>query len=275
MGKFDISKLSDVKFIDYHPSIWEDSIFRTKKMLNNFSYDILFNENGGGHNKLFVFLSGSANRSKYVPPVFQRWSWVEKIPGICVFISDPSLYLGLKLSLGWYVGTESYDYTNDLIDIVKEISNCRSIKEDDIYFYGSSGGGFAALKLCAHMDSANAIVINPQISIKKYGENSKKHVKNFLDICFPTEKEKTFEKHSARVDINKINYKLLGKKLIYLQNTKDIHHYEYHYKYFMKNIRALNGYSDDDVNIILFENEKGHRGGENQEAFDKIWKFVD
>jgi hypothetical protein len=115
-----------------------------QKRIMGFQFDYLYQPSI--HKRLFVFFSGSAQRSKINPPVFQRWSWAHLFPGHCLYVSDPSLFLNDKLGLAWYSGTSGFDPMPIIAQEVKNLALSLDINESSIFSYGSSGGGFAALR---------------------------------------------------------------------------------------------------------------------------------
>ncbi|WP_218240971.1 hypothetical protein, partial [Pseudomonas sp. 2822-17] len=62
------------------PKALQEGLYTYK--YEGFEYDFLYKPSQ--EKRLFVLLSGSANRSKFTPPVFQRWSWAEYFPGHCL-----------------------------------------------------------------------------------------------------------------------------------------------------------------------------------------------
>lgn len=122
----------------------------------------------GEQSRLFVFLCGAADRSKYTPPVFARWNWGPLFPGSIVSIADPSLELRPDLSIGWYIGTRQVDFTEKLASLISSIAKSLSVPPSSIIFYSSSSGAFASLMASYYLDDPICIVINPQIDLSKY-----------------------------------------------------------------------------------------------------------
>lgn len=119
---------------------------------------------------LYVFLNGSRGETpdKFVPlPRFGRWSWHGLFNGSTLYIEDPMLYKYDDLNLGWYYGTEDVSYLDLTLNIVKSIA--ARTGNPKVIFYGSSGGGYAALHLASILPNSFAISINPQIELDKWG----------------------------------------------------------------------------------------------------------
>lgn len=227
--------------------------------------------------KLFVLLSGDALREKNNPPVFQRWSWAKFFPGHCLYVSDPSLYMDSKLSLAWYVGSEKKNPMSYLVDRIKTFAQQLNVSERSIYFYGSSGGGFAALKLLEHFADSCAIVINPQVVITDY--NNKK-VDYFLDKCFGGKSRlSALTEFEQRLSAVAGMPRLFDRRIIYAQNRLDSHHHDVHYKKFCDAYRLDFISSDkmdhDNISRIVFYDENGHKTAEDQDTFNKILEYIE
>lgn len=132
-------------------------------------FECLYNQKTNSE-YLYVFLNGSRGETpdKFVPlPRFGRWSWHGLFNGSTLHIEDPMLYKYDELNLGWYYGTEEISYLDLTLNIVKSIA--ARTGNPKIIFYGSSGGGYAALHLASMLPNSFAISINPQIELDKWG----------------------------------------------------------------------------------------------------------
>lgn len=190
-------------------------------------YEFLWKPKPQVQNKIFVLFSGDAVRKKNDPPVFQRWSWANFFPGHVIYFSDPSLHLNPKLGLAWYAGTDKQDPLKKIASIVSGIADELNIVEENIVSYGSSGGGFAALRFSLFLKKISVICINPQVDITRY---EKKSVEFYLKNCFNlASREEALEKYPERVSLLHHVESLSSKKIIYIQNLLDHHHYNEHY----------------------------------------------
>ncbi|WP_146339514.1 hypothetical protein [Nesterenkonia sp. NBAIMH1] len=124
-------------------------------------HDFLFLPKAGAQ-KLFVFFSGYADRSKVQPPVFQRWTWAEKFPGHCVYFSDPALMGSGNLTTSYYTGSRQTDSLKVIAQFVRDLAERLGILPENIVTYGSSAGGMASLRIAQHLRGAAHIAINPQ-----------------------------------------------------------------------------------------------------------------
>ncbi|WP_146339480.1 hypothetical protein [Nesterenkonia sp. NBAIMH1] len=91
-------------------------------------YDFILSPRREAH-RLIVFFSGDARRDKFQPPVFQRWSWADKFPAHCLYMSDPALYRSETLGLTWYAGAAEQDYLKHIWGIVDRIADQLGVVE--------------------------------------------------------------------------------------------------------------------------------------------------
>jgi len=114
--------------------------------------------------KLYVFLQGRhSSEHPLNQPEYSRWSYYSQLGCYTLTVSDPMNLLGY--SLGWYWGTKNEDYRSYLAEICKYIANKFGIQKENIIFYGSSGGGTAAIHLSSLLEGSTAIALNPQTSV--------------------------------------------------------------------------------------------------------------
>jgi hypothetical protein len=223
--------------------------------------------------RLFVMLSGDAMRKKYDPPVFQRWKWAPMLPGHCLYIADPSTYLHPRLGLSWYAGTVSYDPQAVIARLVGEIARQHDVPPGNVITYGSSGGGFAALRLAAALPDAIAVPINPQVTITDY---EMRNVETYLDIAFGTRERALALELYPRLSLRAEHATLQKRRIIYIQNRLDTHHHEAHYKPFCDMMEADPEAEPECGRFrrLLFEHEGGHGAAESQEVFDRAMAII-
>lgn len=120
----------------------------------------------GQISQLYVILSGGINKETSVPH-FERWTYYSILDGSVLIIDDPMLkiYQSQKLCVGWYYG-ERNSYLDSIEKIIMKIAAILSIKNENIVFYGSSAGGYAALYMVSKFEQSKCIAINPQINLK-------------------------------------------------------------------------------------------------------------
>lgn len=118
-------------------------------------------------NKLYVVFSGSRELTDKLP-IFKRWTYSSFFDGSTLNIADPMYRQFDKLHLGWYYGTKDNNYLDKLIALISAVASHLEISNENIVFFSSSGGGYAALYCASKMEGTYCAVINPQINLSKY-----------------------------------------------------------------------------------------------------------
>lgn len=141
-------------------------------------------------------------------------------------IADPSIGMNDTLPLAWYAGNEQMpELQQALASVVDKVATVTGAKH--IVFFGSSGGGFAALQISRQFPGSLALVMNPQTSI---GEYIPAHVRGYLLRCWD----------KAPLDTTPIDHDLtvsyaqgFDNTVAYVQNTRDTFHVENHMQPFL------------------------------------------
>mgnify|MGYP002543788920 CR=1 FL=1 len=115
--------------------------------------------------QMVVFGNGNIRKDAQLP-LFHRIGWYAQLPCTTLWYFDPSLYLG-DARICWGYGTAQRWYLRDIAHIVEKIQRILGIQEEDVLFYGSSGGGFTSIML-ACMLRGKAEVLNPQCYPAEY-----------------------------------------------------------------------------------------------------------
>ncbi|MEZ2741878.1 hypothetical protein ACBP93_04470 [Paenalcaligenes hominis] len=209
--------------------------------------------------RLFVLLSGAVNRERSQPPVFNRHKWAESevFPGHAICIADPSVNSDGKIDLGWYVGDERGGVFDDIIKIVNHYQFLLGVEDKDVVFWGSSGGGFAALNLASRKEGSTAVAINAQTNIFKY--NIKKSVEKFLSYIDCREKPNCLESSSV---FNLFEQNFSSNKIILAQNIFDDHHLSSHFYEFSNYLNRARFKSK----VYFMFDERGHVGESIEDA---------
>lgn len=219
---------------------------------------------------LTILLSGFVNREKQSIPVFNRWSWSNKFPGDVICIADPTLELDENIFIGWYVGSKNYDLSLEITELIKNIAEAKKIPYSNIVFYGSSAGGFAALKFASLIEGSTAVCINPQIDATKHYQE---YVSNLLNTAYEGQTiEEVKNNFPKRFSINEAWKNNNNSKIIYVQNKYDDFHYKEHFLPFAKkyDLSLIDGLSKNGKYFtFLYEDEQGH-GPEPENLIQKI-----
>lgn len=235
-----------------------------------FQFDFIWRPKDGAK-RLYVFFAGDADRAKREPPVFHRWKWADKFDGHCLFVADPTLFLERTMGLGWYVGTAEFDCMRVIAPLVNELAERCGLERRNVISYGSSGGGFAALKLGEWLPGMTVVAINPQTDITAYHGRS---ADKFLRICFAKRtREEARSAFPDRLTIGADPKSLRMCRIIYAQNDVDVHHHDMHYKPFRDRMSV--GAPPHDFTSIIFSDAGGHSRAETADVLAGILRLVE
>ena len=253
---YDYGKNNNIN--DFNPIIKFNQYLHHKMQLDKFKIDILSHYKRDS-NKLVVFYNGAVNVKKTPSPVFQRWSWLEKLPYSAIIISDPTILEMQKkyndeTLIGWYQGSFDNFILKEINEFIKSIISKLDISSDNVVFYGSSAGGFASLVSSVMLKGSKACVVNPQIDIMKYHKSHSEKLLDHLNITNVKEKFQQKEK-----DINIISLlkdEQVFPQVFYKQNKLDELHYSKHYLAFKELYKQQNQLKNLHSEII--EDNRGH-----------------
>lgn len=207
--------------------------------------------------KLYVFFSGFVNRQQTQLPAFHRWSWHNQFDGHTLYISDPMLEETTNLGLGWYIGSCEIDLINLLGDLVNDVARNLNVDECNIIFYGSSGGGFAAIRMLSLFSNAASISINPQTTLTSF---EGKALQDYLNVFFNGISKVEFaERYPARNELAEIATKIEYSSIVYAQNLVDPHHINKHLPALFK--KEDSGWQPKvlkNVSLLFFDDDRGH-----------------
>ena len=212
--------------------------------------------------KLFVLFGGARTLTQKNLYSFSRWSYFPFMAGNVLSIVDPMFYKFPNLELGWYYGTQDiniYSYMYKLIYIIK-----RKYNFNNLIFYGSSGGGYAALQCATYFKNSLAIAINPQIYINKFGYSKEFYKITNIDL----DKKDKYERNLLVDRILKSN-----SKFFIIQNETDKDHCSNHLFPFMKKFNIALKYglqAKNNIYIWIYHAFGGHNAQENKEILQFI-----
>jgi len=237
-------------------------------------HDFLWQPSACATQRLFVLFSGDAVRGRNAPPVFQRWSWADRFPGHCLYVSDPTLHLDRHMGLAWYAGTRDLDPLDAVASVVRRLSARLGLGEDRVVSYGSSGGGFAAMRLGLKLPELTMVAINPQTVVTAYHQ---KAVEKYLRICLGmTDRAQALAAWPERLSLLASIDRLRGRRLVYAQNTLDTHHHQDHYLPFCAALGVDPQPCDHGpMRRVLFADPGGHNKGETPQVFAQLMHAVE
>lgn len=217
---------------------------------------------------LVVFSNGAIDPMKREPPVFMRESWVNGMKYSAVFIDDKTVH-GTNLKLGWGIGKKERYYLKDYSEIIKKIAHLLEFENKNIYYFGSSAGGFMSMALATMHSETNAIVINPQTYVFNY---YKPTVQALYENIFPGLSNQDIRKeYSTRLSITSIFRKFKRTpNIYYIQNRLSKFDME---KQFNPFIQMLDKYdiNSEPIKFLLYNNKKsGHAPISKSETMELI-----
>ncbi|MFD2026051.1 heparinase II/III domain-containing protein [Promicromonospora aerolata] len=115
---------------------------------------------------LVVSLHGALNRATTRLPRFERLRSLRALQTNVVAFADPTLDLDPASSLSWYLGTRSVDLHVKIAEVIRTVAE--QIGAERIVLTGTSGGGFAALQVGAHLPVSAVVAASPQTDILRY-----------------------------------------------------------------------------------------------------------
>ena len=224
---------------------------------------------------LFVMLSAAIDRNKQTLPVFNRCNWADKFPGHVLCVADPTLELHDDMKLGWYLGTDEHDASEELSRFVRSFAEALGIPEGKVVLWGSSGGGFAALALASRIEKATAVAINPQTDIFAY--EKARTIEAVRRHCFGNQTAKHIQEHfGPRVNMAQAWRSNRSSRVILIQNKLDTHHHACHFKSFWEALGGTNqgeATADGCHYAWLYSDSRGH-GAESEQMVPEILNLI-
>ena len=216
-----------------------------------------------GAEKLFIMLHGAVDRVKTPLPVFARWNWGKTLGGHVLAVCDPTLNLDEGLRLGWFLGRVGMNPTRTLIATANRVRELLKIDASRMIFYGSSGGGFAALIAGSSMDVGRVVCINPQTDVSNYYPKAVARIALVFgeQLSVAECRAQHLTRWSAIEAIAVGQAAGRDLRIFYAQNLVDEVHYARHYKPFCDATRApVEGGKSPDGRVLthVYSSPEGH-----------------
>ncbi|MFC3900402.1 hypothetical protein [Aliicoccus persicus] len=255
--------------VEFFYSLEYDETFQIIYNELNFYFKSFLKED---NDNLIFFSNGAVDRKKKTPPVFMRSSWSEDIKANCIFIDDRTIHDTI-LRIGWGVGVKSRHYLNDYSMIAKKITTILNIKEQNVFYCGSSAGGFMSMLLASMHKDTTAIVNNPQTAVLEF---NKSHVKELCETIFPNmSKEEILIEYAARLNVvDAFDQSDYLPSLYYLQNRKCDRDMETQYKPFIQGLKRKNVSESKFTYILYNDYEKGHEPLLKNDFIKEVHKII-
>ncbi|MGH7183771.1 MAG: hypothetical protein ACREJN_17595, partial [Nitrospiraceae bacterium] len=142
------------------------------------NYDFLLTARPG--TVLLCHFHGNAPREGTHLPFFTGLGVTNSIASSRFIPSDPVLAIDASLSLAWHFGCEGIRLQAITVSIVKKLQTI--LFAPRVVAWGSSGGGFAAIRVAKEIQNSIALPWNPQTDIMKYVRDP---VNSYLRAAFP------------------------------------------------------------------------------------------
>lgn len=211
-------------------------------MSNGHPVDVQFDNRG--HADTLVSFHAAMSPAKFTLPVFTGAGVSEHLPVNRIFICDPSLYINVNLTLGWFAGSFRQPTLQD--DITSIIRGFTGDSGRTICF-GASGGGFASLYFASRLPRALAVPVNPQTSLSRYNPAV---VARYLKLGW---QDLSLEDIPIVHDLTGHYAHVTDTPVRYIQNTGDSSHVSNHFEPFMASLPV-----GHQVEPVLIDVGEGH-----------------
>lgn len=201
----------------------DDSQPRFVVDVDNTEFECLFLKKDS--KKLFVNFSGGG-REGHSYPLFLRWKYGNRLDANIICIEDPMQKDSTNTCVKWYYGNNKVSYLEKVKLIVEKAISMLDIKKSDVYFLGSSGGGYAALYMANTINGTNAVAYSPQVILANWGKTTVKYFQSIgIDL---TSKDEKFHRNVLSLNNNNSVFFLVF-------NYKSTDDFEGHYIPFCRN----------------------------------------
>lgn len=115
--------------------------------------------------KLYVFFHGAVNQDKTVLPHFVGVGFRKYLDGSTLHFADETLLASKTIRSGFYMGIQS-DLAEEIKGVITDIYNRGGYSQ--VIVFGSSAGGFIALKLAELLQGCSVVVNSPATSVANH-----------------------------------------------------------------------------------------------------------
>lgn len=118
--------------------------------------------------RALIFSPGYLDRKTFSVPYFQRTSWLQRLGGVGISLTDPTLKLSEDFGVGWFAGTQKCHYLPEIAEFLSRLLMELGVPNERTLFFGSSAGGFASIGFAAHLPGSLAFAVNPQTNLLRF-----------------------------------------------------------------------------------------------------------
>lgn len=211
------------------------------------------------------------------PPFFHRWSWFKNFEESFITYADPIFFYDDEITLGWFVGDKNQWYLNTVSLIIRKLALNQKIFNENILFYGSSGGGFSSVGLGTLIKGSKVLINNSQFKIMNYYAT---HINNLFRVL-----KKDFPDLSQEEIMDIVDYRINAVDLFkrenyipditYYVNTASAPDLERHCIPFINDIKELDCF-DDQLTVHFYKEvkDKPHGPLPNDKSIEIIRSFA-
>ena len=231
---------------------------------------------------LLCFGSGSSSRSQKTsdgklikPPFFRRWSWYKYFDENFIAYADPMFYLDEEIILGWYVGDKDMWYLEIISLIIKKIARNINVANNNILFYGSSGGGFSSIELGTLIQDSKVLINNSQFNVLNYYPWASKKLFDVLKKSFiGMDDDEIWDAINFRLNcIDLFKKEKYVPSINYYVNVNSEIDINNHCMPFLNELLE-NPYFKHDFNIHFYHDNNGHNPLNTDKSIEIIKSFV-
>lgn len=235
---------------------WHDIKYLLKVTFKNTLYEFIIYLKESNEDILVLspgFLTPEQQEKLYGKAVFNRHSWIPYFEENIICFNDPTRYDFKELNGGWGIGTPNNWHTENIGIILKVL--CEKITEyqkndikkySNVYFYGSSMGGFISMFLGTMLKNSTVIADVPQFNICEWS-----YWPILKSRCFRDLDENEISKYDYKLNIlNFINKEKYIPNLYLLLDCSDEKDWETQFKDFLNNLNSLPFITNNNYNKI-------------------------
>lgn len=152
-------------------------------------------------------------------PLFSGLRVTKDVPANIICVADPSIRFGIELA--WFAGNKDQPLQRDLPNVLRHLLS-RYEQSQKMVFFGSSGGGFAALFYGHGFPGSIIVASHPQIRLSEYNPAV---VDAYLKSAWDVD---SLNATPITHDLNTLYSAGLPGSVLVLQNAWDGHHRDRH-----------------------------------------------
>lgn len=231
---------------------------------NNFTYCFLVRLKRFSP-KLLILSNGAIDPKRSKPPVYMRHKWSDDFDSSHIFLDDPTIHKD-KLRIGWGQGLKEEFVLEVYSEIIKTLTKKLEVENKNVFYYGSSAGGFMSMVLSSMHENSNVIVNNPQTDVIKYAETASKPL---VEMVYGTV-EYGYENYAHRLDvIEAFKYYGYTPNILYVQNRLCGPDMKKHYFPYMQKF-SKNKLNMEQTKTLFYHNKKAGHNPLGQEDTVKL-----